>query len=180
MIRAKGISLTLQDKSSQYLHFLKSKNSRRQGTGTWSCKSQILLLQSMVSSLHPSWTHSSQRQGFLQCLHYGLLLGAMSTHLLSSPRFYYHVIHSTWHREHILWLFWILMFNPNNHHSLLSCMCTSPVSGSITFGALSTISDTVNALFLLSFRHSLMITRSPLVHSLVSSCAKYTFLSLKY
>jgi len=108
------------------------------------------------------------------------LLGAMSTHLLSSPRFYSHVIHSTWHREHILWLFRIVMLNPNNHHSLLSCMCTSPVSGSITFGALSTISDTVNALFLLSFRHSLMITRSPLVHSLVSSCAKYTFLSLKY
>lgn len=71
MIRAKGISLTLQEKSSQYLQFLKSKNSR-QDTGTWSCKSQILLLQSMVSSLRPSRTHSSQRQVFLQCLHYGL------------------------------------------------------------------------------------------------------------
>lgn len=66
--------LALQEKSSQYLQFLKSKNSRRQGTGTWSCKIQILRLQSTVCSLHPSWAHSSHKQVFLQCLHYWLFI----------------------------------------------------------------------------------------------------------
>ena len=64
-------------------------------------------------------------------------------------------------------------------HSLLSCKTIFPVSGSTTLGTLSTISVTVKYFFLLNLWHSLMTTRSPIAHSLFSSWAKYTFLSLK-